>query len=180
MTTGVTLAVKDNGLGIPEKFHDTVFEVFRRLHPQAAFEGSGIGLATCRRIVARHKGKIWVTSLEGTEAPFGFTFLSIKTPRTRPMRRCEMRSGPPNLSLGPFGLSFGHQAVAASDPVGWGPNIRFKGRDPVSRFSTLGRKDSIVGAKEDARLLVQNVKESAAVHEITDGAFYLRKVQLDT
>ena len=51
--------VKDNGLGIPEAYHDRVFTAFNRLHPDAA-QGEGIGLALVRRMVERHGGTIWL------------------------------------------------------------------------------------------------------------------------
>jgi len=61
--------VKDNGLGIPEKFQNKVFLAFQRLHPQAA-EGEGMGLTLVRRIVERHGGKVWVHSREGEGSTF--------------------------------------------------------------------------------------------------------------
>ncbi|MFN8285439.1 MAG: tetratricopeptide repeat protein [Chitinophagales bacterium] len=54
-----TIAVSDNGIGIPEEYQDKVFEIFQRLHPREKYSGTGIGLTLCKRIVERHKGKIW-------------------------------------------------------------------------------------------------------------------------
>jgi len=64
--------VKDKGIGIDPKYAQQVFKPFRRLHGRAEYEGSGIGLATCRRIVERHKGRIWVDSEPGKGAHFLF------------------------------------------------------------------------------------------------------------
>lgn len=66
------LEIIDNGIGIKEEYFDQVFEMLTRLHNREEFEGTGIGLATCKRIVERHNGKIWVTSQEGKGSNFQF------------------------------------------------------------------------------------------------------------
>jgi signal transduction histidine kinase len=58
-------SVKDNGIGIPEKFLQHVFEPFRRLPHAGKYDGTGLGLATCKRIVERHRGTIWCESKPG-------------------------------------------------------------------------------------------------------------------
>jgi PAS domain S-box-containing protein len=65
-------SVADNGIGFDPGEQD-VFELFRRLHPQAAYSGTGVGLAICKRIVQRHGGEIWVESSPGHGSRFSFS-----------------------------------------------------------------------------------------------------------
>jgi signal transduction histidine kinase len=66
------LGVRDNGLGIPERYHEHVFAPFRRLHTKEEIEGTGIGLAICRAAVERLGGEIGVRSEEGVGSLFWF------------------------------------------------------------------------------------------------------------
>ena len=52
-------AVDDNGIGINNEYFTQIFELFRRLHTKEEFRGTDMGLATCKRIVEQHHGKIW-------------------------------------------------------------------------------------------------------------------------
>ncbi|WP_430412783.1 chemotaxis protein CheB [Kordia sp.] len=64
--------IRDNGIGIKEKYHKQIFEVFKRLHSHNEYEGTGIGLANCKRIIENHNGKIWVKSSENNGSEFFF------------------------------------------------------------------------------------------------------------
>ncbi len=64
------LIIKDNGIGFDEKYLDRIFAVFQRLHGRQEYDGTGIGLAVCRRIVDRHKGVITAKSKPGEGATF--------------------------------------------------------------------------------------------------------------
>ncbi len=66
-------SVQDNGIGIAAKDQKRIFEIFQRLHTQSEYKGTGIGLATCQKIVRRHKGEIWLTSELGYGTTFYFT-----------------------------------------------------------------------------------------------------------
>ena len=70
--TDWVFSVADNGLGIPAAYHETIFKLFKRLQG-GQNEGTGVGLALCRRIVEKHGGRIWVESEPGRGAIFQFT-----------------------------------------------------------------------------------------------------------
>lgn len=77
----VKIVFEDNGIGFEEGFNDRVFEVFQRLHSQKDFEGTGIGLAICKKIVSAHNGEIIAAGRKGKGAQFTI-LLPTKQPKT--------------------------------------------------------------------------------------------------
>ena len=66
-------SVADNGIGIEDKFKDRIFKIFQRLHTASEFQGTGIGLAHCKKIIDLHGGNLWVDSVVGKGSTFHFT-----------------------------------------------------------------------------------------------------------
>lgn len=74
------ITVRDNGIGFDEKYLDRIFQVFQRLHGREEYEGTGVGLAICRKIVERHGGTITARSRVGEGTTFVVT-LPVRQPR---------------------------------------------------------------------------------------------------
>jgi signal transduction histidine kinase len=77
--TDVQVCVQDDGIGFDEKYLDRIFTIFQRLHGRVDYEGTGVGLAVCRKIVERHSGTITAHSAPGE----GATFI-VTLPRSQP------------------------------------------------------------------------------------------------
>jgi PAS domain S-box-containing protein len=67
------ICIKDNGIGFEQKYADQIFKIFKRLHNDGEFSGSGVGLAICAKAVEKHGGKIWAESEPGKGSSFYFT-----------------------------------------------------------------------------------------------------------
>ena len=69
----VYVEVEDNGIGIPREYYEQIFTMFKRIHSRERYEGTGIGLAVCKKIVSRHGGDIGIKSIPGEGTTFWFT-----------------------------------------------------------------------------------------------------------
>lgn len=79
--TGWRVDVQDNGIGVAAVHRERVFEVFKRLHPRTRYDGTGIGLAVCKRVLQQHGGTIWCA--EATEGGSVFSFVLPNQERRR-------------------------------------------------------------------------------------------------
>ncbi|QWR78473.1 MASE3 domain-containing protein [Candidatus Magnetomonas plexicatena] len=74
--TAWLFCISDNGIGIDNQYLERIFYMFERLHARNVYEGTGIGLSICKKIVERHGGNIWAESVEGEGSSFYFTLFS--------------------------------------------------------------------------------------------------------
>ncbi len=70
--------IEDNGIGIAKNQQEKIFVMFKRLNAHEEYEGTGIGLAHCKKIADLHHGKIWVDSIPGYGSKFHFTLKDLK------------------------------------------------------------------------------------------------------
>ena len=66
-------SIEDNGIGIEDKYKERIFQIFQRLHTRSQYEGTGIGLANCQKIIESHEGEIWLNSEVGKGTTFYFS-----------------------------------------------------------------------------------------------------------
>ena len=85
------MVVEDEGIGFDEKYLDRIFTVFQRLHGRNEYEGTGIGLAICRKIAWHHGGDITATSSPGCGAAFKVTLLRRQLTHTTLAATDELR-----------------------------------------------------------------------------------------
>ena len=75
----IKICIEDNGIGFDEKYLEKMFTIFQRLHSKTEYEGSGIGLAICRKIPTRHNGTITAQSTLGVGSTFIITLPITQT-----------------------------------------------------------------------------------------------------
>ncbi|MBS1614301.1 MAG: GHKL domain-containing protein, partial [Bacteroidetes bacterium] len=73
----VLFKVQDNGIGLDMKYAQQIFQIFNRLHTTDKYQGSGIGLALCKKIIERHNGNIWVESKPQVGTSVYFTLAAV-------------------------------------------------------------------------------------------------------
>ncbi len=101
----VEITVRDNGIGFAPQDQERIFRVFERLHGRADYDGTGIGLALCRKIAERHGGTVSAEGEPGAGATFTGTLLA----------RRRAGDGPPAVGLDPS-LTVPPRAVASAEP----------------------------------------------------------------
>jgi PAS domain S-box-containing protein len=125
------LTIRDNGIGFDEKYLDRIFQVFQRLHGRGEYEGTGIGLAICRKIVERHGGAITARSRLGEGTAFVVT-LPIRQPH--PAAETPAKSGGDSRWREAVHTDEQRKQETAHDPDG----RRRSGRSPTDQRGVRG------------------------------------------
>ncbi len=86
---GWRISVTDNGIGIPPEHRERVFGIFQRLHPRGEYEGTGIGLAVCRKVAEHHGGRIWIGQPPDGEPGAVFHIALPRAPSGAPRREAR-------------------------------------------------------------------------------------------
>jgi light-regulated signal transduction histidine kinase (bacteriophytochrome) len=106
----ISISVTDNGIGIEPRFADKIFEMFYRLHDDEEYDGTGIGLTICRKIINDHGGQIWLDTGYKNGTRFIFTVLAAT--------EADLAAGAKNLAVANSQAQAGRQIVVTSRRAG--------------------------------------------------------------